>query len=241
MPRRIAGALRNRLWRRLELCLYAITAERVRTLPHTSRLKRDAWEDLAYCVEWSYPNLTRDQYLQAVDERRRSGPHHLYSLVENGILVHYGWLTSRQDRAPDAALGLVFMPPPRSAALWDYFTHSAARGRGLYRDSLRQCMHDAVATDGADTVFIYVYADNEVSRNAIEKAGFEYRGSLVMERRFFSTRRYASSTGQPLDVRLLSDDGPAPVVLANRSDVGSRARSWFRVAESRTTNKATAK
>ena len=204
-PRRLASAIKNRLWLRVELCIFVCPAERVRSLPNPQRLRRDAWSDRIDRTAWSYGHLTRDQYLAEVEERRRSGLHHLYSLVEERRLIHYGWLTSRQERAPDAALGLVLIPPPKSAALWDYFTHPDARGRGLYRDSLRQCLHDAVEIDGARQVFIYVYGDNWISRAAIEKAGFDYCGSLVMQRRLFATRRYARFVGPPLDVRLLAE------------------------------------
>jgi RimJ/RimL family protein N-acetyltransferase len=213
-PRRILGAIARRLWHRREQYIFACPAERIRALPHPRRLRRDHWSDLLACEAWSYDHMPRDQYLAILDERRRSGLHHLYSLLENGTLVHYGWITSRQERAPDAALGLAFIPPAESAALWDYFTHPIARGRGLYGDSLHQCMHDAVELDGARYVFIYVYSDNAVSRRAIEKAGFEYWGSLVMERRFFRTIRYATSAGAALDVRLLPEETPARVVFA---------------------------
>ena len=211
-PRRLLKALRNRLWLRRELRIFVCSAERIRQQPNPARLSRDRFEDLDRCTAWSYGNMSREEYLAHVDERRRSGAHHLYSLVENGVLVHYGWLTSRQERAPDAAIGLAFVPPPDSAGLWDYYTHPSARGRGLYADSLRQCMHDAVEIDGARQVFIYVYGDNAVSERAIRRAGFVCHGSLVIERRLFRTKRYATFADRPFEVRLLQDDRPAPAV-----------------------------
>ena len=223
-PRRLLAAIGRRVWSRLELCIYSRTADRIRELPNPGRLHRDRWQDLAQLRAWSYPQLTREQYLDALEGRRGSGVQHLYSLVEDGVLVHYGWLISPQERAPDEAIGLAFIPPPRSAGLWDYFTHPTARGRGLYGDSLRQCMHDAVAIDGAQEVFIYVYANNAVSRRVIEKAGFEYRGSLVMERRLFFTRRYATCASGQLEVRELAGGRPAHVVCrARRAEPGTLA------------------
>lgn len=207
--RRILGALKRRLWHRRELRIYACSAEQVRHLPRASHCGRDRWDDLAFCEQWSFDDLTRDQYLDVLQQRRRAGIHHLYSVVENRVLVHYGWITYPQERAPDAALGLEFIPPPGSAALWDYFTHPAARGRGLYLRTLWQCLHDAIEVEGAKQAFIYVYADNVVSRHVIEKAGFEYRGSLVLERRLFGTRRYATYAGDPIEVRLLGSGRPA--------------------------------
>lgn len=215
-PKRIAAAVARRLWHRRELRIYVCDAARIATLPRTGRCARDRWDDLRACEAWSYEHMTRDEYLAHLDERRRTPGNHLYSLVEDGTLVHYGWLISRQERAPDAALGLVFRPPPGSAALWDYFTHPRARGRGLYRETLGQCLHDAVEIDGASQVFIYVDAANTVSEHAIRKVGFQYYGSLVLERRLGRARRYAISAGPAIDVRLMADD--RPVALRVRPD-----------------------
>lgn len=201
---RILSAAWRRVWHRRELRIYACTTEQIRHLPRARHCSRDRWDDLRFCDRWSYEHLTRDQYLAVLERRRREGKHHLYSVVEEGVLVHYGWVTYPQERAPDAALGLEFIPPQGSAALWDYFTHPRARGRGLYLRTLWQCLHDAVEIDGAQHAFIYVYADNVISRRVIEKAGFEYRGSLVLERRFLRTHRYATYVGEPLNVRLLA-------------------------------------
>ncbi len=200
---RFLQAAERRLRDRRALLIYCCTAEEIRHLPYSSHSRRDAWDDLNYLDAWSYADCTRDQYLALLRTRGEEGPHHLYSVVDDGTLVHYGWLTYPQLRAPDAALGLEFVPPDGSAALWDYFTHPRARGRGLYLNTLRQCLHDAVDLDGARQVFIYVYADNTISKHVIEKAGFTYRGSLVRETNFGRTRRYATFAGEPLDVRLL--------------------------------------
>lgn len=195
--------LRRQVWSTRELCIYVCDANRIRSLPVSRPCRRDAWDDLLAMDHWSYADQDRETYLETLAKRRGEGRHHLYSLVEDGILIHYGWLTFPQDTAPDAALGLEFIPPAGSAALWDYFTHPAARGRGLYRRTLWQCLHDAVEIDGARQVFIYVYADNVVSRGVIEKAGFLYRGSLVLARRFFRARRFATWAGAPIEVRVL--------------------------------------
>jgi RimJ/RimL family protein N-acetyltransferase len=207
--RSVLAAIGRRLWSRRELRIYACSAERIRALPHPRLFSRDRWDDLRHCTMWSYDHLSRQQYLAVLEERRQVAGNHLYSLVENGVLVNYGWLTARQERAPDAAIGLEVIPPPCSASVWDCFTHPSARGRGLYRQSLWQSMHDAVELDGANQVFVYVYADNAMSRRVIEKAGFEYHGSLVLERRLFRTKRCSMSSTHDIDVRLLRDHSPA--------------------------------
>ena len=196
------------------------SADQVRALPNPRHCRRDHWEDLDRLERWSYEDQDRDTYLRTLASRRAAGSHHLYSLVEHGTLVHYGWLTYPQERAPDAALGLEFRPPAGSAALWDYFTHPDARGRGLYRNTLWQCVHDAVDIDGARQVFIYVYADNAVSRRVIERAGFAYQGSLVLERRFFRTQRYATVPAGRLDVRVLASGHQAETRQHRRTVTG---------------------
>lgn len=206
---RLITAVRRRLWFRRELRIYCCTADQIRQLPRSSVCRRDQWADLEACDAWSYQHLTREAYLAIARQRQAEGAHHLYSRVERGTLVHYGWTTMPQERAPDAALGLEFIPPAGSAALWDYFTHPAARGRGLYLESLRQCLHDAVELDGATQAFIYVDAANGPSRRVIERAGFSYRGSLVSVRRLLWTRRYATWVGEPFEVRLLGSGRPA--------------------------------
>jgi RimJ/RimL family protein N-acetyltransferase len=218
--RRLLRAAERQLRERRQLLIYCCTAEDVRRLPYSSPCRRDAWDDLDYLDAWSYEDHTRDQYLAILRARRAEGTHHLYSAVEDRTLIHYGWLTCPQLRAPDAALGLEFVPPAGSAALWDYFTHPKARGRGLYLESLRQCLHDAIDVDRARHVFIYVYADNTISKHVIEKAGFTYRGSLVRETILGRTRRYATFVDEPLDVRLLDTGGQAEA----RKETGTMRR-----------------
>jgi len=223
--RAVLAAVGRHLWSRRELRIYRCSAERIRALSHPRLLQRDRWEDFHYCQMWSYDHLSRQEYLAVLEERRHIAGNHFYSLVENGVLVHYGWLTARQERAPDAAIGLEFMPPPGSASVWDYFTHPSARGRGLYRDSLLQCMHDAVELDGASQVFVYVYADNAISRRVIEKVGFEYHGSLVLERRLLRTKRFSTAPSDTIDVRLLHDQSAAP---SQRGDLVCRTTVTIR-------------
>ena len=55
-------------------------------------------------------------------ERRAQG-FHLYSYVEGGCLLHYGWLIERQTRGEDGWVDQVYFPPPDTAVLFDHFTH----------------------------------------------------------------------------------------------------------------------
>lgn len=219
--RRLGSAVRRRVWSRTEQRIYRLSAAAIAALPHPRICNRDRWEDLQFCTAWSYGHLSRDQYLASAECRRQSGGQHLYSLVENGVLIHYGWLQVRQTRSPDLATGMVFVPPAESSALWDFFTHPVARGRGLYGSTLLQCLHDAVELDGARQVYIYTTADNSASRHVIEKIGFEHVGSLCRDRRLLRSRRYAVAHHGSLDVRLLPDESPARVLRDTTKCCGS--------------------
>lgn len=194
LPLRLAGALKRRLWYTRELRVYCYTAERIKALPNPMLLSRDRFADLDYYERTEAEQLSPDEYRELARTRMARGEH-LYTLVEAGKLLHYGWLIERQTRGEDAALGQVFFPPPESAVLTDYFTHPAARGRGLYYQSLCQVLHDARALAHASQAYIYVFGHNRPSRHVIEKVGFEYVGSLLKERRLLTTRRYAVANG----------------------------------------------
>jgi RimJ/RimL family protein N-acetyltransferase len=180
------------VWRRAELCVYVYRADRVWGLPRPQRMVRDRWEDLALFERTSrHFQLDRDAYSASVSERRTQG-HHLYTFVEHGRLLHYGWLIPQQHQGDDARIGMRLYPDPGSAALYDFYTHPLARGRGLYTEALQQMVHEAIEVDGAAQVYIYVNDDNGPSRRVIENVGFEYLGGLVREQRLWRTRRYAT-------------------------------------------------
>jgi CelD/BcsL family acetyltransferase involved in cellulose biosynthesis/RimJ/RimL family protein N-acetyltransferase len=118
--------------------------------------------------------------------------HHMYTRVEEGRLVHYGWLIDRQKKAFFGEVQRAYEFPDHSAVLYDYWTHPAARGRGLYQSSLRQMLNDAFAIEGTQQAYIGVLADNGPSRHAIEKTGFVYECSLYKES---GMRKMASESG----------------------------------------------
>ena len=191
-PGRLATALRRRLWHRAELRVYRYPAERVAALPRPQRMARDRWEDLERFERTSrHFQQDRGAYLMEVSGRRTQG-HHLYTFVEHGRLLHYGWLIPRQSCADDARIGMRLHPEDGTATLYDFYTHPRARGRGLYTDALRQMVHDAVALEGATQVYVYVNDDNLPSRRAVEAGGFEYIGGLVREQRLWLVRRFST-------------------------------------------------
>jgi RimJ/RimL family protein N-acetyltransferase len=190
-PLSLATALWRRVWRRCELCVYVFPAARLSALPHPRRLQRDRWDDLERFERTSrHFQLEPGAFRASVSDRRTQG-HHLYTFVDGGRLLHYGWLMPRQVVGDDERVRMKIYPEPDSAALYDFYTHPDARGRGLYTQALQQMVHDAIEREGASQVYIYVNDDNRPSRRVVEKVGFEYVGGLVREQRFWRVRRFA--------------------------------------------------
>lgn len=109
--------------------------------------------------------------------RRLERDEHVYTRVEDGVLAHRGWMIDEQKRAHLSEVDMEYAPGPGSVTLYDFYTHPAYRGRGLYRSALAQMLHDAHAA-GRTSAHITVMADNAASRKVIESLGFRYVGSF---------------------------------------------------------------
>jgi RimJ/RimL family protein N-acetyltransferase len=198
----VARAVRRGLWHRRELRVYVYPGDAIDLLPRPALMRRDCPEDLEYYAPTDASQLQRGAYRQ-VAERRMAIGHHLYTRVEGRLLVHYGWLIDRQERGEDLELRQVFFPPPESAALYDYYTHPSARGRGLYFSSLCQVLHDARDLAHARQAYIYIHRENVRSRHVAEKVGFTYVGSLVATQRLFRRQRRPRGASEGFKAGLL--------------------------------------
>ncbi len=192
IPDSFMQAVRNRLWRRMELRCYAYRFASFESPPRQSFLRRDCMEDLHRYVRHESDQMTREDFL-VESRRRRALGNHLYSLVHDGTLLYYGWLVDRQDRSEDPMMGHVFFPPANASVIFDCFTHPSVRGQGLYYRALCQMINDAKESTQAGAVCLGVFSDNLPSLHVINKLGFCYLGSLIKEQRLGTTRRYATA------------------------------------------------
>lgn len=191
----------RRVWSRTELRFYVFNADALRALPNPRRFHRDDRDDLQRYERLSFHDqMPKELFLSTSDERLRNGQH-VYTLVEDGVLLHYLWMAERYTFSPDPKTGLAFLPPEGSSAVWNSFTHPRARRRGLFKQSLSQAVHDAVALAGAKRVYGTAVAENIASRRAMESVGFLYAGSLIRDMRLGRVARYGTPSTFP--VRLL--------------------------------------
>jgi CelD/BcsL family acetyltransferase involved in cellulose biosynthesis/RimJ/RimL family protein N-acetyltransferase len=201
---RTLSRLKEQIWSRREMRIYSIRAEHVRDGGAPRVVRRDRLPDLlAFDAQpgWS----TREEFLSRALTRLQNG-HHVYTHVEQGRLVHYGWMGEAQQHADLSEVGQQIALPPGTAVLYEYFTHPEARGRRLYQHSLRQMLEEAAAAPDAKWIYIWVLADNAASRHVIEKAGFEYRGSACQSAILGRARRWSN-----FDATSSPDAAPMPL------------------------------
>ena len=185
-PLRAARSLFKRLkrwmWSSAEMRFYRIEAGKVEHSQATVAQK-DSLHDLLAYQPADGSERSKQSFLSDVMTRIESGVRS-YTVVRDNRLVHYGWLTERSAQSFITEVQYPYQYPPNSAVMWDFYTHPASRGQGLYSQSLKQIMSDAAAKPGTDFVYIAVLADNIASRKAIERAGFIYHESIVRKIRF---------------------------------------------------------
>lgn len=180
--RSLARLAKRRMWSSTEMRFYRIDAAKVQP-PPVANAQKDSLHDLL-CYEPADPSeRSKRSFLSDAMSRIESGVHP-YTVVRDNRLVHYGWLTERSKQSFITEVQHPYQYPPNSAVMWDFYTHPASRGQGLYSQSLKQIMSDAAARPGTDFIYIAVLADNVASRKAIERAGFVYHDSIVRTVRF---------------------------------------------------------
>lgn len=192
LPPKILKVGRQRLWQTLEMRIYSYDVELARELEVPQLMKRDFLPDLLAYQPAEAWQMRFSVFLKRVLKGLENG-NHVYTRVEDGRLVHYGWLIERQQKSHISEVGHDFYLPPESAVLADFYTHPAARGKGLYQHSLRQMLHDAALIPGTKHIFIGVLADNGPSRHVIEKVGFEYRFSFFARTIGGKTKRWTNA------------------------------------------------
>jgi ribosomal protein S18 acetylase RimI-like enzyme len=114
--------------------------------------------------------------------RRLSDKTDCYVVEVDGRFEHASWVSSEP-----AFIGEIqrwFVPPPRSAYVYESYTRPKMRGRGIYPYALAGISAAVAAKWRVEELWIAVQASNKPSRRAIEKAGFEARFDIAYSCRF---------------------------------------------------------
>jgi CelD/BcsL family acetyltransferase involved in cellulose biosynthesis/GNAT superfamily N-acetyltransferase len=180
--RSLARLAKRRVWSSTEMRFYRVEAAKVEP-SDIKNARKDSLHDLLRYESADQGERSKQSFLSDAMTRIESGVHS-YSVVRDNRLVHYGWLTERSAQSFITEVQHPYQYPSNSAVMWDFYTHPAYRGQGLYSQSLKQIMSDAAANPGTDFIYIAVLADNVASRKAIERAGFTYHESILRKIRF---------------------------------------------------------
>jgi hypothetical protein len=104
---------------------------------------------------------------------------HVYTCMEDGKLMHYGWLIECQSQSSLTEIQPAFPLSPGSVMLRDFYTHPQAQGDGLCRSMLSRMLFDAARTPGAKQAYVCVPADNHRLRQAVEEEGLAHSYTLI--------------------------------------------------------------
>jgi CelD/BcsL family acetyltransferase involved in cellulose biosynthesis/ribosomal protein S18 acetylase RimI-like enzyme len=187
-----AISIPRQLWRHVELRVYLLDLAEIEPPTCPGRFRKNSIQDLV-CFEPGEKWQSRQQFLRSASQRLQAGET-AYTYGEHGRLFHCTWLVPLQEKTFLNAVGMEFVLPPGTAVLYDAYTDPSQRGRGLYRDCIRQILIDLTDNSNASKAMMCVQADNGPSRHVIESLGFRYDCSLHYARTPFSVRRWRSSS-----------------------------------------------
>jgi CelD/BcsL family acetyltransferase involved in cellulose biosynthesis/RimJ/RimL family protein N-acetyltransferase len=177
----------RRVWSTTEMRFYRMPVTQVPHQLPTEIVREGALSDLL-CYQpaesWQPDKRT---FLSTAMSRIEKGSR-FYTRAEDGLLVHWGWLTIGQTRAHITEVQHEYEYPPRSAVLWDYYTHPNYQKREYLFNSLTLMLHELGKLQDLEFTYIAVQAENWPSRRVIEKVGFQYQDSIVRRKRFFSVQ-----------------------------------------------------
>jgi CelD/BcsL family acetyltransferase involved in cellulose biosynthesis/RimJ/RimL family protein N-acetyltransferase len=190
IPITIAKNIQRKIYEKKECRFYYFDAEKIKDIPDFEFVRRNSIEDLLKYQPTEGWQFTTSEFHQEAMKRLADGAIS-YTFADENKLLHYGWLLENQEVSRVSEVGdAEFHFPPNTAVLFDFYTHSQARGKQHYQKSLSQMLHIASQIPDVKQVFIGVLADNVPSRKVIEKIGFQYHSSLFQEVKFGKKRNW---------------------------------------------------
>ena len=185
-PLRLA---KRRAWHLEEVQIYENELASLRDLSATRPMTRDQVRDLLL-YEPRHPwQPSVNKFMKQAIENLESGEH-VYTRVENGRLVAYGWLSEPQTRKPAPGEEAASLPPADAVVL--HGLYSEADGPMLPPEALAQLLRDAAAVPDAARVLLEVPAANQPLRTALQGLGFRRLYSDFARTSFGKTTRWST-------------------------------------------------
>lgn len=191
-----------RLWSTRYLHLFAISREHAHPSGHDTVFRRNHWPDLE-AFEQTERWLPRSGFLATARERLDKGED-VYTLVEGGRLICYGWLRRHCQQSRYTYVDQTVIFAPGTAVIYNGWVHPEARGRRLHRAAQLQRIADAFTDPDGCYVFSAVEAANTAAYKSASRAGLHPQAVLETRTRFGRQRKSASRspTAYPFEVQL---------------------------------------
>ena len=181
----LAGSIRRlarfgQEWTRslLETRIYAYPASEAREMQVVAGIRRDCLSDLlAYKPAGS--GLSRQEFLADAMTRFEQGQH-VYTYVEGGRLLVFGWLA--EEPAPNTLKEIAL--PPNSAAVLKFQICGSGSETDLSSLALRTMIRDAGRIEELQTIFIALAHTNLLALDLVRAVGFRYQASIFKRTRF---------------------------------------------------------
>jgi CelD/BcsL family acetyltransferase involved in cellulose biosynthesis len=172
-------SLRSWAWSSTAMIVYRLTREGWEQTEPSSKpdplFRKDMLEDFL-CYAGSFRWISRQHLMRSAIERIRRGSH-CYTVVEDGVLIHYAWLHPGVEEMDLSEVEYRYPIPPKGAVLYDDRTDVAAvralmrrsrgskareRRGGLQKRSYRHRFHEAFGM-GADFTMGSIVVTNTLS------------------------------------------------------------------------------
>jgi CelD/BcsL family acetyltransferase involved in cellulose biosynthesis len=169
--------------------------------------RRDVLADLLVYSPDNALAPSRADFLRNASERLERGDH-VYTYVENGLLIAQIWLTRLSGSAGGEGRACLGGFPDKSIVLEGFSTHPSRRDPGLFRASIAKVLADLVSSGDPSPVIVLVDSADLGSSRVLIEFGFDNRPPLAAEMSRTGTKDVISSVGSlcPLEFH---DTSPA--------------------------------
>lgn len=168
-----------------ELRIYKLDRSEISRQSGLSEFQLNSTDHLFKYAESPDLPQDREHYIAEALKRLESGQR-MYTVEQNGKLAHFSWINVFPLKL-NSGLGSVVVLPEGSLIFHNEYTYPWARGRGLQRRGHLRKLSDVLDIDGAQHVFIAVYASNGRSRRNIERTGFKLFARCTRKRWWWRT------------------------------------------------------
>lgn len=128
----------------------------------------DAVDKFTPCESWHDKLSMQAEFKHRIDRNEV-----MAGWVEDDCLACYAWLNPKQSEAYFPLVRQNYIFPPNSGAIYNVYTHTGYRGRGLYKRVLNAVVERAFEHVGNEKIITAIEHDNHVALSVNRAMGFK--------------------------------------------------------------------